>query len=549
MRKRRATASPGAETSAPGATSRTRAPYWNASKEDLYKQLPLPTSSGTGSSSQSGFNCWCSKEERTLLPGQGTAPTSWRPRLQLPTGSSVCADTVKPRKKRRRGGLLKEDAAREAPTDAAPIKMRKLRMRLTKDQKKLLTKWMGSARFTYNRCLAAVKNDGFKMNLSLLRQRFVSESLRQRSGKLPPDKYAQERNFEVGAFVAEHPWLLDTPQCIRENAIRDLIKADESNTAKRQKNPDHTWELHFRQRTQPSGWTVAVSPKAIRKVEVVDRPETRKHHEDGRYRDCAKRKWTRLEMFPSFNLGPIWLTEAVPNAEITKECRITRDFTGHFYLCVPYEVPAPEPTVPEPDRKVVALDPGVRTFQTTYSPECTGGYAQGEGGFTKIYSLCESLDRAVSEASQRSLPRRQQNALRSKARRLRQRTRNLVDEAHKKVALDLVRRFDTILLPSFQTSQMVAKERPDGRKRKIRAKTARAMLTWAHYRFRERLIQKALEHGKEVVVCGERYTTQGCGSCGRLNQPGGSKRYKCAYCGLDADRDENAARNILLQYL
>ena len=73
--------------------------------------------------------------------------------------------------------------------------------------------------------------------------------------------------------------------------------------------------------------------------------------------------------------------------------------------------------------------------------------------------------------------------------------------------------------------------------------------TWGHYRFRERLIQKALEHGKEVVVCEERYTSKGCGGCGRLNNPGSSKNYKCEFCGLEADRDENAARNIFLKHL
>ena len=116
----------------------------------------------------------------------------------------------------------------------------------------------------------------------------------------------------------------------------------------------------------------------------------------------------------------------------------------------------PKQTVqPEANRKVVALDPGVRAFQTYYSPEYTRSYAEGEGGFSKIYSLCEKLDVTLYQKSLHRASRRLQNALHSRSRRIRRRTRNLVDEAHKKVALDLVQYFDTIVIPSFETSQMV----------------------------------------------------------------------------------------------
>ena len=36
-------------------------------------------------------------------------------------------------------------------------------------------------------------------------------------------------------------------------------------------------------------------------------------------------------------------------------------------------------------------------------------------------------------------------------------------------------------------------------------------------------------------------------ACGRLNNPGSSKSYKCDFCGLEVDRDENAARNMFLE--
>ena len=71
---------------------------------------------------------------------------------------------------------------------------------------------------------------------------------------------------------------------------------------------------------------------------------------------------------------------------------------------------------------------------------------------------------------------------------------------------------------------------------------------WAHYRFRQRLLFKAREHGKVVIVVNEAYTSKTCTRCGELNEKlGGSKKFKCRACGLVLDRDINDARNIALR--
>ena len=90
----------------------------------------------------------------------------------------------------------------------------------------------------------------------------------------------------------------------------------------------------------------------------------------------------------------------------------------------------------------------------------------------------------------------------------------------------------------------------DKNKRKINNKTARAILTWSHYLFRQRLLNKSREFPwVKVVIVTEEYTSKTCGSCGKLNQSLGSKKdFKCS-CGYEADRDVNGARNILLKFI
>ena len=124
------------------------------------------------------------------------------------------------------------------------------------------------------------------------------------------------------------------------------------------------------------------------------------------------------------------------------------------------------------------------------------------------------------------------------------RIRNLVDEMHKKLIKWLDVNHDIVLLPKFETQQMVTKKKTDGKKRNINKVTARSMCSWAHYRFRKRLIDRM---GDRVIVCSERYTSKGCGYCGKNNHNlGSSKTFKCCCQNESYDRDVHASRNIFL---
>ena len=117
---------------------------------------------------------------------------------------------------------------------------------------------------------------------------------------------------------------------------------------------------------------------------------------------------------------------------------------------------------------------------------------------------------------------------------------------HYSIIQFLTEHFDIILLPNFQTQQMVNKD-----KRKIGKRTAREMLTWAHYEFQQRLLSKSQKERVKVYIVGEEYTSMTCGMCGLFNENlGGNETFWCEGCGLQGmDRDIHAARNILMKHL
>ena len=63
--------------------------------------------------------------------------------------------------------------------------------------------------------------------------------------------------------------------------------------------------------------------------------------------------------------------------------------------------------------------------------------------------------------------------------------------------------YDIILLPTFKSQEMCKRG-----KRKLRKKSVRQMLTLSHYRFKQRLKQKALEYGVQVIDVCEAYTSK-----------------------------------------
>lgn len=191
--------------------------------------------------------------------------------------------------------------------------------------------------------------------------------------------------------------------------------------------------------------------------------------------------------------------------------------------------------------KILAIDPGVRTFLTGFDGQSF--LEIGKNDIGRINRLCTYLDDLMSRISK--VKGKQKAKMRKAAQRLRNKIRNLIDECHKQVAHYLVNHYKIILLPTFETSEMTKKK-----KRKIRTKTARNMLTWSHYRFKQVLKNKAELSGCLIVDVTEEFTSKTCTKCGHVHTKlGGSKLFKCPECGHTIGRDLNGALGIMLKVL
>jgi putative transposase len=220
-----------------------------------------------------------------------------------------------------------------------------------------------------------------------------------------------------------------------------------------------------------------------------------------------------------------------------KDCRLSY-YLGRWYLCAPFESKL---IISENQGRLVSLDPGVRTFQTFFSENSCGKL--GNGDFGRIQRLCHYLDKLLSKKDKAKSKRK--NSIKKAVNRLRNKIRDLVDEMHRKVAYFLVKNFDVILLPTFESKEMSNKLT-----RRIRKKTVRSLLTWSHFRFKQFLKSKAYEYGKIVLDVNEAYTSKTVSWTGEIvNNLGGKKEIKSKITGDVMDRDYNGARGIFLRAL
>lgn len=353
-------------------------------------------------------------------------------------------------------------------------KSKKIRLFLSNEQKKTVDHWFDVARYVYNQTVEHLRQPETKANWKAIKGDLL--------GSLPE-------------FCA------DVPYQIKSVAVRDACIAVREAKRKYAKSGKVN-QVGFRSRKNP--------------VQSCYIPKS-----------AVKTKGIYYTI-----LGQLRYGEQLP--DIVRDSRLVRRH-GRYYLTVPTESPR---RVSENQGRVVALDPGVRTFQTFFSETSFGSI--GQDANLVIQKMCYRLDNLISRMSK--APSKQRKSMKVAADRLRRKIIAKVDELHHKTARFLVDNFDVILLPTFETKQMSGRAA-----RRIRSKSVRQMLGLAHYRFKMFLKHKAFETGKIVVDVCEAYTSKTVSWTGDIVSNLGGSRVISDADGNKMDRDVNGARGIFLR--
>ncbi|CAG8817127.1 10009_t:CDS:2, partial [Cetraspora pellucida] len=372
-----------------------------------------------------------------------------------------------------------------------------IRIYSTIQEKEKLMKWMNTARWTYKKALELIKNGEVR----------IKKNLRQ--------KCINNENFRY-----ENTWVLETPYDIRNDILIDLLDAYNSNFKSKRKK-----------------FNIRYKSKKDKQYSIT----------------IQSREWNRKRGNYAF-LKKIRTSEQL--LEINNAVNLVCDKFKRFYICIP--IPIEEQYHENDD--FISIDPGIRTFMTGYDPKGKI-FEWGKGDISHIYRLCKRYDKYQNERSmlKSGYYKHKRYTLKRKMLKIYDKIKNLIKNCHHKIVKELCENYNTILLPRFETQNMIRKKtRLENQestkknfKRKIRNKTARMMLTMSHYKFQQHIIHKIREYPRRLLIlCDEHYTSKTCGCCGYIkNNLGSAKKFKCDKCGFEIDRDHNGARNILLRHL
>ncbi len=224
-------------------------------------------------------------------------------------------------------------------------------------------------------------------------------------------------------------------------------------------------------------------------------------------------------------IGRVALRLHRPLEGTPKTATISREADG-WYVCISCaEVPMqPLP----PTGQDTGIDMGLKVFLVTdhgMAIENPRHLRRGERHLKRV-------QQRVSHCKKGSHRRAKAVTLLAKAHQdiARQRT-----DFHHKTALALVREYDTIYLEDLRVANMVRNHT-----------LAKSISDAGWARFRSILEAKAVWAGRRVVAVPAAYTTQKCSQCGEHVPKSLSVRtHICFSCGYIADRDVNAAQNIL----
>jgi transposase len=181
-------------------------------------------------------------------------------------------------------------------------------------------------------------------------------------------------------------------------------------------------------------------------------------------------------------------------------------------------------------KKIIAIDPGIRTFCTCYS---------GDGSILEVNKendLLYKYNGKILELQKIENYKTNKNVM-TKILKLYRRIQNLVNDLHYKTISSLNNFSEIVLYPEFRVKSMMTRNN-------FSDSVKRVMSSLSFYKFKQRLKNKLDDR---VIIVSEKLSSKTCFNCKHVKEDlGCNSFYKCEECKSEISRDWNGSVNILL---
>jgi len=210
-----------------------------------------------------------------------------------------------------------------------------------------------------------------------------------------------------------------------------------------------------------------------------------------------------------------------------KTCRIVRK-AGRWYVSLMCEVSEPM-LLPKTGREI-GIDMGIKALITTSD----GEQVNNPRWYREAQAELRRKQRKLARAKRGSHQRKKKLMA---VQRQYEHVKNQRKDFFNKLVYELVQNFDVIAIEDLKVKNMVQNRH-----------LSKSILDAGWGYFKQQLLDKAVDAGREVVLVDPANTSKTCSNCGALFEGLTlAHRWVECECGLSLDRDHNAAINVLLR--
>ena len=367
----------------------------------------------------------------------------------------------------------------------------KIRLYPNKQQEQVLNKVLGCYRFVYNHMLArkqdAYKTDKTNLGLTELSKYFHHELLND------------EQYF----------WLKEQNTKVMQQAIRQML------TAYDKFFKEHKGFPKFKSKRDKQ--TASFPIDAISKKNTFD---------------TRKITLTKTLKNVKFRCSDLYHKRLHKYKDNIRSATLSKTKSGCYTLSILVEVNDNELVKFNKTSRDVGIDLGVKDFVITSD----GKVFENEHFFKKDEKKLAKLQRQLSKKCKGSSNFHKQCKRISKVfNTITNKKENYIHS----VVNELLRNYDTIYMEDLNTSGMMKNH-----------KLAKAIQEVGFFKFKTVLTNKVLQNDKNVILIGRFYpSSKTCSQCGYIHKGLKLKdrHWQCPNCGVNHDRDYNAALNILYE--
>ena len=367
----------------------------------------------------------------------------------------------------------------------------KIRLYPNKTQEQTLQKVLGCYRFVYNHMLArkqeAYKADKTNLGLTELSKYFHHELL----------KYEQ------------YVWLKEQSTKVMQQSIRQMLTAYDKFFKEHKGFPKFKSKRDKQSALFPIGAISKTNTFDTRKITLTKTLKNIKFR-------CSDLYFKRLQRYK----------------DNIRSATLSKTKSGNFFLSILIKMNDNELIKFGKTSRDIGIDLGVKDFVITSDGEVFENKRFYKKDEKKLVKLQRQLSKKRKGSSNFS------KQCKRIARVFEQITNKKENYIHSVVNY-LLRKYDTIYMEDLNTSGMMKNH-----------KLAKVIQEVGFFKFKTTLQNKALQNDKKVILIGRYYpSSKTCSKCGYIHKELKLKdrHWQCPNCGVNHDRDYNAALNILYE--